>query len=105
MKRVLLAACVPLILAACALPNSSVHSGQGRPTLRVIGAPAQAVLFVDGMPMGEAGAYDGVQSVLKIEEGPHRIDIMQGGRPLLTRSVFASGGELVSIEVSSGQQP
>ena len=105
MKQLLLAALTALGLAACALPNSSVHSGQGRPTLRVIGAPAQSVLHVDGVPMGEASAYDGVHSVLKIEEGPHRIDVMQGGRPLLTRSIFASGGETISIEVSAEQQP
>lgn len=104
MKQLFCAAAAALAMTACAMPHSTVQSGQGRPTLRVTGAPAQSVLVVDGVQMGPASAYDGVQSVLKIEEGPHRIEVQQGGRALLTRSVFASGGETVTIEVSSEQQ-
>ncbi|AGW94262.1 MULTISPECIES: hypothetical protein [Cupriavidus] len=104
MKQLLCAAVAALAMYGCALPNTTVQSGQGRPTLRVVGAPPQSVLMVDGIQVGQASAFDGVQSVLKIEEGPHEVEVRQGGRALLTRSIFASGGESVSIEVSAEQQ-
>ncbi|UIF90948.1 hypothetical protein [Cupriavidus sp. UYPR2.512] len=103
MKQLFCAALAALAMYGCAMPNTTVQSGQGRPTLRVVGAPPQSVLVVDGIQMGQAAAFDGAQSVLKIEEGPHQVEIRQGSRALLTRSIFAAGGESVSIEVSAEQ--
>ncbi|MFC4418676.1 hypothetical protein [Cupriavidus pampae] len=105
MKTILCMAAAMLALYGCALPTSSTQSGQGRPTLRVTGAPQQAVLFVDGVAMGPAASFDGVNTVVKIEEGPHRVEVRLGSQALVTRSIFASGGESVNIEVSAGGQP
>lgn len=82
-----------LALTACALPTTKVNAGTSRPTLTVLGAPANAVLFVDGLQIGVAANYNGKPNTLLIEEGVHRVELRQGGTVLMSQQVFASGGE------------
>jgi hypothetical protein len=82
-----------LAVSACALPTTQVNAGTARPTLTVLGAPANAVLFIDGLQIGIAANYNGSPNNLLIEEGVHRVELRQGGNVLLAQKIFASGGE------------
>jgi hypothetical protein len=82
-----------LALSACALPTTKVNAGTARPTLTVLGAPANAVLFIDGLQIGVASNYNGAPNTLLIEEGVHRVELRQGGNVLMVQKILASGGE------------
>lgn len=82
-----------LALTACALPTTQVNAGTARPTLTVLGAPAGAVLFIDGLQIGAAANYNGKPNTLLIEEGVHRVELRQGATVLMARQILASGGE------------
>jgi hypothetical protein len=88
-------------LAACALPNTEVRTGAVRPALAVQGAPAGAMLYVDGLQIGEAAQYNGVARKMLIEEGVHQVEVRQGGTVLLTQKIFASNGETSTVVVQS----
>ncbi len=82
-----------LALTACALPTTRVNAGTARPTLTVIGAPANAMLFIDGLQIGAASSYNGAPNNLLIEEGVHRLELRQGATVLMVQKILASGGE------------
>ena len=92
MKK-LLALFLALSLTACALPTTRVNAGTARPTLTVLGAPADAMLYVDGLQIGAASHYNGAPHTLLIEEGVHRLELRQGATVLMVQKILASGGE------------
>ena len=92
MKNIL-ALFLALALTACALPTTRVNAGTARPTLTVVGAPANAMLFIDGLQIGIAANYNGAPNNLLIEEGVHRLELRDGGNVLLVQKILATGGE------------
>lgn len=91
-----------LALSACALPQTTVRTGSNQPSLVVTGAPAGAILFVDGLSMGSAPQYDGRPKTLAVMEGPHQVEIRDGSRDLYSDRVFISNGETHTIAVLPG---
>jgi hypothetical protein len=92
-----------LVLSACTLPHSQTASGTVRPTLAVIGAAPDALLYIDNVLMGPVAQFDGRTNVLKIEEGMHRISIVRNGSVLHEEKIYAAGGENKVIEVGGAQ--
>lgn len=92
-----------LMLNACTLPHSQTASGTVRPTLAVVGAAPDALLYVDNVLMGPVAQYDGRVNVLKIEEGVHRISVLRDGVVLHEEKIYAAGGENKVIEIGGGQ--
>ncbi|MBB3224415.1 hypothetical protein [Pseudoduganella umbonata] len=88
-------------LAGCALPTTDVKTGSLRPALAVQGAPAGALLYVDGIQIGEAALYDGKARKVMIEEGAHRIEVKQGATLLHTQQIFAGAGETAVVVVGA----
>ncbi|RWA55068.1 hypothetical protein AU476_08250 [Cupriavidus sp. UYMSc13B] len=72
MKQLFCAALAALAMYGCAMPNTTVQSGQGRPTLRVVGAPPQSVLVVDGIQMGQAAASMARSPCSRLKKAPTR---------------------------------
>jgi hypothetical protein len=103
MMRFLCVATLAVALAGCALPTTNVVSGSTRPSLRLTGAPEGSELLLDGQRIGAARQYDGVNGVLSIEEGPHFVEIRQGGALVLKKRIFAASGEAVAIDISNGE--
>ncbi len=95
--KTLLALALAASLAGCALPVTQVQTGAVRPTLAVQGAPADADLYVDGLLVGNAAAYQGVAQKLFIEEGTHQVEIRRAGAVLMSQKVFAANGENSNI--------
>jgi hypothetical protein len=78
-----------LCLAACAMPSTVVRTPDTRPSLAVEGAPAGAILFVDGVRVGEAILYDGEPNVLLVEPGTHTVTVRAAdGTELLEQKVY-----------------
>src|SRR5512139_4302901 len=95
----------PLVLflllsaAACAMPSTVVQTPETRPSLAIEGAPAGAILFLDGVQVGEANRYDGQPDVLRVEPGTHTVTIRGAdGSDLLEQKIFVES-ELKTIKV------
>lgn len=89
------------LLAGCALPATETRTGSPRPALAVQGAPAGALLYVDGLLVGEAAHYDGKARRLTVEEGPHRIEVKLGNSLVHSQHVFAGAGETATVVIAS----
>lgn len=97
----LLALAVAACLTACAMPTTQVSTGAPRPTLIVQGAPADAILYVDGLAAGNAAQYNGVANSLLIEEGVHHVELRRGASVLMAQKIFASNGESSKLVYAS----
>jgi hypothetical protein len=94
-----------VLLAACALPQTSVRTGSAPPTLIVKGAPTGSILFVDGLAMGSASQFDGNPKTLAVLEGTHRVEVRLGPNVVYTEKAFVSNGESHTVNVSVGAAP
>jgi hypothetical protein len=75
-------------LGSCAMPNTAVRTIDDRPTLAIKGAPLDAVLYVDNLPMGAASQYDGAPNTLAVEPGSHTVRITVGNQVIYEQRVF-----------------
>lgn len=88
-----------LSAAACAMPSTVVRTPDTRPSLAVEGAPAGAILFIDGVTVGEANRLDGQPNVLLVEPGTHTVTVKGAdGAELLEQKIFVES-ELKTIKV------
>jgi uncharacterized lipoprotein YajG len=94
MRKILGILALSLTLAACNIhnPATTVRTLDERPSLSLSGAPAEAVLFVDGLDMGPAKAYDGRPQVLRLEPGTHLIEVKSAGVTIFKQTVFIESG-------------
>lgn len=87
-------------LSGCAgQPVSTVSTPDTRPALAIRGAPADAMLQVDGLTIGAAAQFHGQPTVLKVEPGRHTITIVRRGQTLLTERLFLGEGEVKILHV------
>lgn len=84
--------------AACVGPTTVVRTVDTRPAIAVVGAPAGAALFLDGIPVGDPGEYDGNPGVLRVEAGTHLVEIRVGGTTTFSQRVFVES-ELKTVRV------
>jgi hypothetical protein len=89
-------------LGGCSIPHSVVKTGQSQSNIAIKGAPADAVLFIDGLSMGLANQYDGNPKVLVVEEGLHQLSIQRNGIPLHAEKVFLNHGETKIFNINTG---
>ena len=97
MRNVAAAAALVLSLA-CAGPTTVVRTVDTRPAIAVVGAPSGAVLFLDGLAVGDPAAYDGNPGVLRVEPGTHQVELRVDGRTTFTQRVFVES-ELKTVKV------
>jgi hypothetical protein len=97
MRKLLAAAAVAL--AACTGPTTIVRSVDTRPAVAVVGAPPGTLLFVDGVQVGDARAYEGQPEVLRLEPGTHDLEIRtRSGEVVFRQRVFLES-ELKTVRV------
>lgn len=97
--KLFLSAALAFALGACALPQTTVHTGASQPGLTVEGAPADATLYVDGLSMGAARQFDGKPRVLAVLEGVHTVEIQQGSAVIFHDKALFSSGETHPIKL------
>jgi hypothetical protein len=91
------------MLIGCVYPNQQTTTVDDRPSLFVVGAPGDAILYIDRIEMGPSGKFDGQPNVLVLEPGTHHVEIRQGTRVLHTENVFLGEGTRRAIKVSGGE--
>lgn len=94
-----------VLLAACALPQSSVRTGSAPPTLIVKGAPTGSILVVDGLAVGTASQFDGNPKTLAVLEGTHQVEVRLGSNVVYREKAFVSSGESHTVTVTAGAAP
>ena len=100
--KVIVVAALLLALSGCVLPQTTVRTGSTQPSLTVKGAPAGAVLFVDGLAMGAAQQFDGNPKVLAVLEGAHQVEVHQGTSVVYSEKVYVTAGEIHVVTVLPG---
>ena len=96
---------LPLLLLACREPVTVTRVVDDRPRILRQGAPAGAVLFLDGQASGAADAYAGRPGVLRVAPGTHRVEVRAGGRLLFSQMVFLGAGEQRTLAVGPEVKP
>jgi len=79
---------VMLALGGCALPVTTVQTVDDRPGLVFIGAPENAVLYLDGVNMGAVAQYNADPKVLTVEPGTHTVRVISGSTVLYDQRIF-----------------
>ena len=103
--KLIVVATLLLALSGCVLPQTTVRTGSTQPSLTVKGAPAGAVLFVDGLAMGAAQQFDGNPKMLAVLEGAHQVEIRQGTNVVYSEKVYVTAGETHTVTVLPGATP
>jgi hypothetical protein len=91
MKRIiLLSVFIAPFVTGCAInyPTTNVSTVDSRPTLSFTNAPADSIVLVDGINMGNTAKYNGNPKVLAVEPGTHDIAVMQGSNTVYKQTIF-----------------
>lgn len=75
-------------LCSCSMPTTTVRTVDDRPTLAFKGAPEGALLYIDGLNMGNAGQYNGEPNVLTIEPGTHTVRVTINNEVIYEQRIF-----------------
>ncbi len=93
-----------LFLEACVYPNRQVQTVDDRPTLFVVDAPSNAILYVDRVEIGPAINFNGKPNILVLEPGTHYIEIRQGNNVLHSLDIFLGEGTNRVIKLSDSMR-
>jgi hypothetical protein len=81
----------------------SIVPGRAYGAVRIVDAPRDAQVLVDGYYAGVVDDYDGVFQHLNLEAGSHRIEIEWPGGPPIVFDVRVRPGETVTYHARSGR--
>lgn len=89
MKKVIVFSLLALVFTLCScMPTTTVRTVDDRPTLAFKGAPAGAILYIDGLNMGPVAQYDGESMVLTVEPGTHTVKVTVNNTAIYEQRVF-----------------
>lgn len=78
----------------------AVDPGRGYGAVRIVDAPRDAHVFVDGYYAGVVDDYDGVFQRLNLEAGSHHIEIEAEGYPLIAFDVRVWPGRTITYRAN-----
>ncbi len=78
----------------------SILPGQLYGSLRIVDAPRDAQVFVDGYYAGIVDDYDGVFQHLNLEAGPHHIEVELAGYPPIAFDVQIEPGRTITYHAN-----
>ena len=92
-----------LLVGCGSMPETRIQTADSRPRLAIQGAPANSLLYVDELMVGQANDYNGTPNVLIILPGTHKISIKTlSGQSIHDQTIFVES-ELKTI-ILSGQK-
>jgi hypothetical protein len=97
--RLLCAILLLASLSACSRPTVAVSTVDANPHLQFSNARPGAVLILDGVTIGPAAIYDGINQTLVVKRGTHQVEVRDGGRILFSQPVYFGGEEAKTIEL------
>jgi hypothetical protein len=78
----------------------SLAPGRAYGAVRIVDAPPDAQVFVDGYYAGVVDDYDGVFQHLNLEAGPHHIEIEEQGYPPIAFDVRVEPGRTITYRAN-----
>jgi hypothetical protein len=78
----------------------SLAPGRAYGAVRIVDAPRDGRVFVDGHYAGIVDDYDGVFQHLNLEAGPHRIEVENEGYPPIPFDVRVEPGQTVTVRAN-----
>ncbi len=97
-KPLLVLFSIVMLFSGCSYPTTNVDAVDSRPTLCFKGAPNDSVVFIDGLPMGQASIYNGKPKVLTVLPGTHEVEVLLGSTVLLKQTIFVqSENKIITI--------
>lgn len=78
----------------------AIAPGRAYGAIRILDAPFDAQVFVDGYYAGVVDDYDGVFQHLNLEAGPHRIEIEARGHPPIAFDVRVLPGQTITYRAN-----
>lgn len=104
MIRIVTILSILFLLEGCVYPNRQVQILDDRPSLSVVDAPQNAILYVDGLEIGPANNFNGNPNILRLEPGTHHVEIRQGKDVIHSLDVFLAEGTQRKIKLSGSKQ-
>lgn len=98
MKKITTLLFASFFLISCTYPSTSVTISDNRPSIAIEGAPANAILYVDGLRMGAVQQFNSQQTLL-LEPGNHKVEVISQGATLFSEEIFLGGGEVKTIKI------
>ena len=87
-----------ILMQGCHYPEAAkIEQKESRPAIGVAGAPAGAVVFVDGLEMGQASKFDGKRHVLLVESGTHLVEVKSADGQVLHSETLFLGSSTTKI--------
>ena len=78
----------------------SIVPGRAYGAVRIVDAPPDAHVFVDGYYAGVVDDYDGVFQHLNLEAGPHHFEIEEQGYPPIAFDVLVEPGRTITYRAN-----
>lgn len=96
--RALMAGLLACGLASCSTsyPDSAVTQGASASAIKVVGAPAGAKLFIDGIDYGLVSELSKDQAV-SVTPGRHRVELTTNLGSAIAKDVFVGRGAIVEV--------
>ncbi len=91
------------LLAGC-YPIHQARTVDDRPGLAIMGAPENAILYIDGVEMGRAAQFDGYFKTLLLEPGTHHVEIHEGNTVIHSSDIFLGEGTRREIKLPGRKQ-
>lgn len=98
-RRSLIALGVMMLVSACAYPVSKSVQTSEQSAIYFTGNLEGALVQVDGVAAGPVIQYNGVDAVLTVPFGAHKVEVMRNGYPALSRDVFVGRGQQLEIKL------
>jgi hypothetical protein len=80
-----------LAVAACNYPYTRVDTVDDGAQLQFANASEDAVVFVDGTPVGPAAQFDGKDKALAVARGMHHLEVHDGARTVYSQDLYLGG--------------
>lgn len=90
---------VTLFLSACAYPVSKSVQTSEQSAIYFTGNLEGASVSVDGVSAGPVIQYNGVDALLTLPFGTHKVEVTRNGNPVLSREVFVGRGQQLEIKI------
>lgn len=93
---------IMILFSGCSYPRTNVDAVDSRPTLCFKNAPADAIVLVDGLSMGQASAYNGKPKVLTVLPGTHEVEVVLGTTVLVKQTIFVQSENKTIVVPNAG---
>jgi hypothetical protein len=90
------------LLSACSWFGSRKHELPDPTEIIVTGAPEGSIVFMDGLPAGQAAAVNDHPQIIIVAVGAHKVEIHVADKVVYREDTYVAPGERRVVTVLSG---